>query len=160
MAPTDPLSQQCIDRVVTVLGAITAGANYFYTPLAVLKEVLIWREAKLTRDKPLYMVSRASGGAITNIGTNLYEMEFFISVQGYVKDPSDAVTKLCRAIRDVQKAINDDSASEAAGSLGALAAAVTMEESPETDNGYFSPEDIGWFDQLVRVRIDGDFREL
>ncbi len=160
MAPTNPLSQQCIDRIVTVLAAITAGDNYFYTPFDVIKEYMIWREAKLTADKPLYMVARASGGVITYIGENLYELEFMISVQGYVQDPSDAVTRLCRAIRDIQKAINDDSKSETAGTLGALAAAVTMEESPETDNGYFSPEDVGWFDQRIRVRIDGDFGEL
>jgi len=160
MAPTNPLSQQCIDRVVTVLSAITAGSSFFYTPFDVKKEFLIWREAKFTKDKPLYMVSRGSGGAITYIGENNYEMEFFISIQGYVQDSSDAVTRLCRAIRDVQKAINDDSKGETAGTLGALAAAVTIEESPETDNGYFSPEDIGWFDQLIRVRIDGEFGEL
>lgn len=160
MAPTDPLSQQCIDRIVIILGAITAGDNYFYTPFDVIKEFLIWRDAKLTKDKPLYMVSRGSGGVITQIGEHLYELEFIISIQGYVQDPSDAVTRLCRAVRDVQKAVNDDSKSEDTGTLGDLAAAVTMEESPETDNGYFSPEDVGWFDQKVRVRIDGDFGEL
>lgn len=160
MTPVDPLSLQCIDRIVTVLGAITAGDDYHYTPIEVLKEYLIWRDATLTKDKPLYMVSRASAGVITQIGEHLYEMEFYISVQGYVQDPSDAVTRLCKAIRDIQKAINDDSKSEAAGTLGALAAAVTMEESPETDNGYFSPEDVGWFDQRIRIRIDGDFGEL
>ena len=160
MAPTNPLSQQCIDRIVVVLAAITAGDNFFYTPFDVIKEYMIWREAKLTADKPLYMVARASGGVITQIGEHLYEMEFYVSVQGYVQDPSDAVTRLCRAIRDIQKAINDDSKSEVAGTLGELSAAVTMEESPETDNGYFSPEDVGWFDQRIRIRIDGDFGEL
>ena len=160
MAPTNPLTQQIIERVITVLEAITAGDNFFFTPFEVIKRYVHWREARLTPTKPLYMVFRDSGGVITNIGENRYEDDYFINIKGYVQDPSDTVTKLERAIRDVCKAINDDSASEAAGSLGALAAAVTIEEPPETDNGYLSLEGFGFFDQRIRIRIDGNFGEL
>ncbi|GAH98243.1 unnamed protein product, partial [marine sediment metagenome] len=34
MAPANPLTQQVIDRIITVLGLITTGADYFYTPAA------------------------------------------------------------------------------------------------------------------------------
>lgn len=160
MAPTNPLTQQIIERVITVLAAITAGSNYFYTPIDVIKRYVHWREAKFTATQPLYMVFRDSGGVIENIGADLYCEDYFINIKGYVQDPSDTVTKLERAIRDIKKAINDDSKLETAGSLGALSAAVTIEEPPETDNGYLSLEGIGFFDQRIRVRIDGDFGEL
>jgi len=160
MAPTNPLTQQIIERVITVLEAITAGDNFFYTPYAVIKRYVHWREAKLTATKPLYMVFRDSGGVITYIGENNYCADYFINIKGYVQDPSDTVTKLERAIRDVCKAINDDSKGESAGALGALTAAVTIEEPPETDNGYLSLEGFGFFDQRIRIRIDGEFGEL
>lgn len=161
MAPgTDPLTQQIIERVITVLAAITTGPSFFYTPTDVIKRYVHWREANFTADKPLYMVFRDSGGTITQIGENLYCADYYINVKGYVTHPSDTVTRLERAIRDICKAINDDSASEAAGSLGDLGAAVTIEEPPETDNGYLSLVGIGFFDQRIRIRIDGDFGEL
>jgi hypothetical protein len=160
MAPTDPLTQQIIERVVTVLAAITAGSDFFYTPADVIKRYVHWREANLSPDNPLYMVFRDSGGTITYIGENNYCADYFINVKGYVQDNNDTVTKMERAIRDVCKAINDDSKGESAGTLGALAAAVTIEEPPETDNGYLSLEGVGFFDQRIRVRIDGEFGEL
>lgn len=158
--PSNPLTQQVIERVVTVLQAITTGSNFFYTPYAVIKRYVLWNEATLRVSRPLYMVFRDTGGPIAPIGENLYEMEWYLNVKGYVKDPSDTVTPLGRAIRDIQKAINDDSKGESAGSLGAITAAVTIEESPLTDNGYLSLVGFGFFDQRIRIRTDGEFGEL
>lgn len=161
MAPsTNPLTQQVIERVVTVLAAITTGSSYFYTPYAVIKRYVHWNEATLRVSRPLYMVFIDSGGAINYIGENNYEDDWYLNVKGYVKDPSDTVTPLVRSIRDVQKAINDDSKGEGAGSLGAITAAVTIEEPPETDNGYLSLVGFGFFDQRIRIRTDGEFGEL
>lgn len=161
MAPaTDPLTQQVIERIITVLEAITTGDDFFYTPAAVVKRFVHWREANFTPAKPIYMVFRDSGGEITYIGEQTYCEDWVVNVKGYVQDNADTVTKLERAIRDIRKAINDDSASAEAGSLGAIAAAVTIEEPPETDNGYLSLEGIGFFDQRIRIRTDGDFGEL
>ena len=158
--PTDPLTQQVIDRIITVLALIETGADYFYTPAAVIKRFVHWREAKFTPDKPLYMVFRDSGGEINYIGENLYCEDWVVNVKGYVQDKTDTVTKMERAIRDIRKAINDDSKSEGDGTLGAITAAVTIEEPPETDNGYLSLEGMGFFDQRIRIRTDGDFGEL
>lgn len=160
MTPTNPLTQQIIERIITVLEAITTGDDFFYTPAAVTKRFVHWREASYTADKPYYMVFRDSGGTIEYIGENLYCEDYFINIKGYVKDNNDTVTRLERAIRDIKKAINDDSKGEGTGTLGALAAAVTIEEPPETDNGYLSLEGIGFFDQRIRIRIDGEFGEL
>lgn len=160
MAPTNPLTQQVIDRIVEVLALITAGVDYFYTPASISKRFVHWREARFTPDKPLYMVFRDSGGEINYIGENLYCEDWVVNVKGYVQDKTDTVTKMERAIRDIKKAINDDSKSGAAGSLGVITAAVTIEEPPSTDNGYLSLEGMGFFDQRIRIRTDGEFGEL
>lgn len=159
--PTNPLAQQVIERVVAVLEAISAGSSYFYTPIAVKKKFVHYREARLTATQPLYMVFRDSGGVIQDIGAgaNVLEEEWFLNVKGYVHDPVDTVTKLVRAIRDIRHAIDTDARSEASGSLGNLGN-VTIEEAPETDNGYLSLEGFGFFDQRIRVRSDGNFGEL
>lgn len=161
MAPsTSPLSQQVIERIVTVLAAIRTGSSFYYTAFDVIKRYVHWQEATLTESKPLYMVFRDSGGAINYLGENNYEEDWNVNIKGYVRHASDTVTRLERAIRDVQKAINDDSKGEDAGSLGAITAAVTIEEPPETDNGYLSLVGFGFFDQRIRVRTDGEFGEL
>lgn len=158
--PTSPLTQRVIERIIVVLSEITTGADYFYTPADVIKRFVHWREAKFTPDKPLYMVFRDSGGTVEYIGENLYCEDWVVNVKGYVQDKADTVTKMERAIRDIRKAINDDSKGEAVGSLGAITAAVTIEEPPSTDNGYLSLEGMGFFDQRIRIRTDGDFGEL
>jgi len=160
MAPTDPLTLQIIDRIITVLKAIIAGENYFYTPYAVAKKFTHWQEASMTPTKPHYMVFRDSGGSIEFAGTDLYDEHWYINIKGYVKDNSDTVTKLEKAIRDIRKAINDDSKSAVAGSLGALGVQTIFEEPPTTDNGYLSSEGFGFFDMRIKVITSGDFGEL
>jgi len=160
MSPTAPLSLRIIERIITVLKAIVAGDDYFYTPYAVEKKFVHWEEASVKADKPLYMVFRDSGGRTEFAGTDLYDEHWFINIKGYVKHNSDTVTPLERAIRDIQKAINDDSKSGAAGSLGALGVQTTFEEPPTTDNGYLSSQGFGYFEQRVKVISTGDFGEL
>ena len=157
-APTDPKRLQVINRVVAVLQAITAGASYFYTPYAVVKRFFHWKEVT---GFPVYMVFSDSGGSIVLAGApDLYDEDFYINIKGYVQDNNDTVTVLERAIRDVQYAINQDSKSGVAGTLGTLAIETRMEESPETDNGYLSLEGFGFFDMRIRVKISGDYGEI
>jgi hypothetical protein len=157
-APTNPLRLQVIDRVVAVLAAIVAGSNYFFTPFEVVKRFKHWNEC---HGFPTYMVFTDSGGAVELSGVpDLYTENFYVNVKGYVQDNSDTVTKLEQAIRDIRKAIDVDSKSAAAGSLGALADEVRIEKSPDTDNGYLSLEGFGFFDQQIRVMIEGTYGEL
>lgn len=151
--PADPKRLQIIDRFVTVLKAITAGADYFYTPYQVEKKALIQPEVSGT---PCYLVLPDSGGAIEVSGQELYDEHFYVAVTGIVQDYDDIATKLERAIRDVRKAINEDSTSETSGTLGTLAVQVRIDEPPEID--YF--ENFGFFNQRFRVVISGDFGEL
>jgi hypothetical protein len=154
--PTVPLRLQIIDRIVDVIKGIVSGATYFYTPGAVEKRFVHWTEAK---SFPTYMVFSGSGGTVELSGAagddSEYTEDFFVSVKGIVKDSVDTVTKLERCIADIRKAIDADSRSGVAGTLGALAVQTRIEDAPETDDGYLSLEGFGFFDQKVRVSIAG-----
>lgn len=155
--PSDPLRLQIINRFVTVLGNISAGSNYFYTPHEVLKRIIVPDEVD---DTPTYMVIPEGGGNIEFTCTELYDETFKVIVHGIVADNVDIVTRMERAIRDVRKAINDDSKSGASGSLGVLCVQVRILEPPETDGGAFSVIGKGYFAQPFQVTISGDFGEL
>ena len=155
--PSDPLRLQVANRFVTVLEAITAGSDYFYTPFEVIKRIILPEEANGT---PTYMVVPEGGGNIDFSGTNLYDEKYKLVVHGIVEDNVDIVTKMERAIRDIRKAINDDSKSGAAGSLGVLCVQVRVLETVETDGGAFSVIGKGYFAQPFDIEISGDFGEL
>ena len=158
--PSDPKSLVVIDRIVEVLAAIRAGADFFYTPQEVTKRFIHWRDAK---GYPTYMVHIASGGVVTNIGTDLYRYQFWLSVKGIVRELGDTVSPLVKSIRDIQKAINDDTKDRSStGALGTMPCIteIRIDDPPETDNGYLAVEGFGFFDQRIRVSIDGDFGEI
>jgi hypothetical protein len=148
---------QVINRIVSVLQGILAGSDFWYTPGEVAKRFKHWSECTKF---PTYMVFSSSGGEIAYAGEMQYDETFYVSVKGIVQDNLDTVTKLERSIRDIRKAINDDSISPNAGTLGALAVQVRIDEPPETDDGYLSLEGFGFFDQKIRCVISGDFGEL
>ena len=158
MPPSDPLRLQILNRFETVLNAIETGDNYFYTPHKVSKHPISY---ELAKNGPLYMVLLAEeGGPIKFSGTNLYDGEFIVSVQGIVFDRSNLGQKLINATADIQRAINEDSKSGASGSLGALAHQVITKNFAEV--GYFSADkdDFAVFEQKYQVTISGDFGEL
>jgi len=156
-SPADPLVLKVIDRIVAVLQAITAGANFFYTPYLVTKRFIHWAEAN---GFPTYMVHLDSTGEVVYAGEGIFDMTFYISVKGIVSneqgDVDNTVDPLVKAWRDVTKAIDDDAKSPTAGTLGALTVQVRIDESPETDNG----EGFGFFDQRIRVQTTGEFGTL
>ena len=155
----NPIRLQVIDRVVTVLGAVTAGADYFFTPGRVVKR---WVHLDEINAFPCYMVTAGEKGGqiITSGAPDVYEETFYISVKGVIKDSSDTVTKCEQALRDIRKAINTDSMSGASGSLGAITDSIKCTEGPDMDDGYLSLEGYGFFDQRVEVQIHGNFGEL
>jgi len=156
-SPDSPLRLQVVNRFVAVLEAITAGSNYFYTPYEVVKRIILPEE---TNGTPTYMVIPEGGGNIEFGGTELYDETLRIVVHGIVADNVDIVTRMERAIRDIRKAINDDSKSGTPGSLSVLCVQVRILEPPETDGGAFSVIGKGYFAQPFEVTISGDFGEL
>jgi hypothetical protein len=146
MMPEDGKRLKVIDRIVTVIRQIKAGSDFFYTPYAVVRR---WLEPEECKGFPTYGVFTDSGGrtelqAIT--GTpNLFDEIFYINIKGYVRDTEDTVSKLERALRDVRKAINEDAEDTATtGSLGQLCDECFIEDSPETDNGYYWMMNLGF----------------
>jgi hypothetical protein len=157
--PTTPLRLQVIDRVVTVLKAIAAGTTYFYTPYAVSKRLMHFKECG---GFPTYMVfmGAATGTPEAHLDSEYVET-LTLSVQGWVDlELGEPQSKLCKCIRDVQKAINDDSKSTVVGSLGQLTSGMCDIGSLETDNGGFSLEGFAFFEQLVVCKLVGDWGEL
>ena len=153
--PAVPKRLQVIDRLVAVLTAITAGADYFYKPAEVLKRLVAIDECS---GFPVYMVFPVSGGPIDFSGApDEYDEDMEILIKGYAKDTLDPVTEVERCLRDVRRAINEDSKSGVAGTLGVLAVETRIEASPETE---FSIDGFGGFDQRIRVKITGTFGEI
>jgi len=155
----NPLRLQVIDRIVTVLSAITTGSDYFFTPGQVAKRFMHSDEVQAY---PCYMVMAGDkGGAITSQGLPYHHDEIFtVSIKGVISDDADTVTKCEQALRDIRKAIHADSISGAAGSLGVIAVSVWIVEGPDMDDGFLSLQGFGYFDQKVQVTINGEFGEL
>lgn len=156
----DPIRLQVIDRIVNRLSAITAGSDYWYTPGKVSKGFIMIPDIP---SFPCYMVMAGEkGGEIVATGLpDHHDENFTISIKGVIKCSSgpDAVSMLERALRDVRKAINTDSISGDAGSLGVIAVKTWFTEGPDMDDGYLI-QNYGFFDQRVSVMITGEFGEL
>jgi hypothetical protein len=157
--PTTPLRLAVIDRMLVVLKAISAGASFFYTPYAVQKRLMHFKECG---GFPTYMIfmGAASGAPEAHLDSEYVET-LTLSVQGWVDmELGEPQSKLCKCIRDVQKAINDDSKSTVVGSLGQLTSGMCDIGGCETDNGGFSLEGFAFFDQTITVKIVGDWGTL
>ena len=164
MAPTvKPLRLQIIERVVAKLKTIAAGTTYWYGAPHVLQQVI--HPAEVEAEVTYCVTAGEGGGSITvegaaGDGTQYWE-DFIVAIKGYIRTDGNPAEALEKAIHDVRTAIDEDSRDRVtAGSLGNLAIAVTLERSPETDNGYGSVVGLGFFDLQVRVRIEGTYAEL
>ena len=163
----NPLRQQVIDRIATKLGTITAGADYWYTPGQVTKKFVHWAEAQLlSADHPVYSVCNDSGGDLHLSGAQGVNSEFdevfYLNVKGIIAAVEDTSTVLARALRDVRKAIDDDWVTQTTGALGTLDGVQRVEivDGAETDNGYLSVENKGFFEQRIKVTLCGKYQDL
>ena len=156
MAPTASKRLQVIDRVVVVLGAIVAGANYFYTPAQVTKGFVA-----VPTGYPVYEVLSASGGEIELHLDQQNTEAFYIVIVGKVQGSTDCVTLIENALRDVRKAINDDFKPAAgAGSLGTLATDMRIDTPPDIAYEF---EGIGLFNafaQRIKFQVSGEWGEI
>ena len=148
--PTDPLSVQVRARVLEVLGDIVEGDDYFATPGVVYDNYKNWKEREAF---PAYEVIFGSGGAWEEqIGDHASET-FTLVVHGSIADNEDPPSAIRKLIRDVRKAILNDT------TLGTLASRITLGET-RTDNGAGALTGGGWFDQDFAVTIHGQIEEL
>jgi len=158
--PTTPKRLQVIDRVVDVLEAISAGADYFYTPNAVQKRLMHFKECG---GFPTYFVFIGSATPTPEAHLDSEYVETLtLSIQGWVDlELGEPQSKMLKCIRDVQKAINTDSKSTTSGSLGALCANGMCDVGGfETDNGGYSLDGFAFFDQTITIHLIGDFGDF
>lgn len=159
--PTDPKTLQVLDRVLLVLREIVRGDDYFVTPGDVIKGFAHY--STLTRF-PAYMVAfEGASERPVPIGDNLYHETIAVSIKGWV-DPElgECVTRLLKCVRDVQRAVNEDTRPGAGPlSLGVLCCQCDV-DTVETDNGFLAVEQrgFGYFDQRVVAVVEGDWGEL
>jgi hypothetical protein len=150
--PAEIKRVQILDRIVTVLDAIREGASYFATRASVEKRMT--HPEEVLRG-PAYSVHVDSGGdAVPELGDRRTETLFF-NIKGVVVDEKDPAAAIAHAIRDVRYAIDQDFLAGGAGSLQTLAVNLFFDEAATTDNGYYSLNGRGWFEQRVRVIVKG-----
>lgn len=155
--PTDPKRLQIRDRIIDVLEAIVEGADYFFTPVKVFMVDVLEVQCP---GYPCYSVHPDSGGSMAEEGDSNFAETFFLNVKGLVKDLEDPGAAVLKASRDVRKAIDADFASGAAGSLGTLVKGLRFTEPPVTDNGFFSAQGLGFFEQRVEITACGSYADL
>ncbi|UCD07619.1 MAG: hypothetical protein JSW41_01465 [Candidatus Aenigmatarchaeota archaeon] len=153
MPPADPKRLKAINRVQTVLKAIQAGDNYFKTPYEVVKRALTEEEC---RGFPTYQVFADIGEGVQFAGYHLYNEKMTIFVFGICSHHEDPVTENERCIRDIRKAIKDDSQSSAPESLKGMGCITDIKECPVT--GYQGT--YGFLRQKINIEFSGDFGEL
>jgi hypothetical protein len=151
-----PLRLQVLNRFVVVLKAIVAGANFWLTPYDVQNKFYMFNEVQ---GYPFLMTFTENGQMPEYAGEQLYDETFIISVCGYVQDSTNAEAVKEKCLRDVRKAINDDSKLGTAGSLSMITVQVKPGKT-ETDNGIYSLADAAFFSQEFEVTISGDYGEL
>lgn len=158
MAPsTDPRKLQVRDRIFKVLEDIKAGSDFHFTPKKVFKVDVLEVDCP---GFPCYSVHPDSGGQMIDESDGYFQETYNLNVKGLVKDMADPGAVVLKAIRDVRKAINDDYAGGLPGSLGALATRLRFPEPPATDNGFFSGQGLGYFEQRVELTIVGKLEDL
>jgi flagellin-specific chaperone FliS len=156
--PTLPKRLQVIERIITVLKAISAGSDYFYSAYEVNRQFKHWDEIN---GSPTYSVHSDSGGEIAANINHFYDETFYVVVKGVIDNMDDPVGTLEKSIRDVQKAINTDSYNRAdSNSLSFIATHVKFADPPETDNGNLSIIGKAYFEQRIQITISGNFGEL
>lgn len=160
--PADPKTLQVVDRIVAVLGALTRGDAYFYTAGEVMKG---FRHYSTATKFPCYMVATEGEPEKPRpIGDNHYLATLAVSVKAWVDlEQGEPVSKLMRCLRDVQKAINEDSKPGAgAASLGVICSGGCVVDTAELDSGFLSIEGrgYGYFDLRVLAVVEGDWGEI
>lgn len=158
---TTPIRLQVVNRIVTVLDTIEAGATCWYTPR-------IYKRFKLPEqlDDPVtLMVYTTTGGATEQFGMSGsdtdYAEDFYVTVHGCVRDSFDTTTMVEKVIHDVRTAIDADSIAKAtAGTLGYLCVECRMEEPPEIENSCYEEMGIGLFDLKIRCKVVGTYAEI
>jgi hypothetical protein len=158
--PADPKSLQVVDRIVSVLKNVVAGADYFYTlGDNVIRGTQSFREITSFPYDLVYLASDSQEPEHQLDGTVIKYLS--IRVDGYVDGgvEDDSIAMLIKHLRDVERAINEDSKSTAVGSLGQIADYAHVGQAI-TDEGMMAGDGLAGFSLSVLVAISGEWGEL
>lgn len=150
--PTKPIRLQVIDRIISVLGDITAGSEYFVTPGMVSRR-FVGPDGVVSF--PVYGVFAGEGQAPEQ-DSGEYRETFDVMVCGVVKSSVDIVTEQEHALADIRQAVDRDSRDVTTiGSLGNLTVLVELGAS-STDRGENIALGLGFLEQHFRIQIASD----
>ena len=152
--PDDPVRLTVRNRFVTVLTAITAGANYFYTPWSVLSYRVIREQVNMAEERPVYSVLPDMGD-VEFAGTELSNEYMTISVFGMIESSTDLVAAIEKARADIVNAVRIDAALNSAGTLRNLTDGLDLIGSPIIH--YEPGKNFATLRQDFRARIQIDF---
>lgn len=155
--PANPLILQVVERFETVLNSIQAGTNYFYTPHKVSQPPYKYENAKYGNIYLIFIGEEPGSVEIT--GRENYDATFTITVIGVVFDRSNLTTRIIKSWRDVVYAIDQDSKSPDAGTLGKMSVQIRVDETYEAFY-YDDYEGFADFRQKFRCQITGDLGVL
>ena len=102
--PAEPIDEQILGKVAARLGAITAGATYFYTPGEVARDWKNWDEV---RSFPFYGIIEGELSRKEDTYT-MVDVILPVTIVGWVKHESTRRSALNRAAADVIRAIYTD----------------------------------------------------
>lgn len=156
MAPSEPLRLTILKRFETILAAITAGDDFFYTPHLISKHPI---SRELSTWGPLFAVLTGdrTGPIDYTVGHVTRDETFYVDVRVVVHDDTDLTTKLERALTDIRKAIDEDAISSEVGSLGQLTVQTLMDESALVEYHSEGEDSFVTFNQPWRVDITGTY---
>ena len=156
---TIPLRLQVVDRIVTVLKMMDGpSADFWFKPYDATKRTMHFKECG---GFPTYMVSLNASQSPEEHLDSEYVETMSISIKCFVNtELGEAQTKLLKCLRDVQKAINDDSRSTDPGSLGQLTSGAVDMGGVETDSGYLTLEGFAFFDLTITCKLVGDWGQF
>lgn len=142
-SPSEPRTEQLIDAIVARLGAITAGATYWYTPGEVARD---WKNYSEITGFPFYGVidGEQHGDELTNMEI---QETFTVIIVGWIKDTTDRRQAVRRAIADVMKAVHSDD------TWGDLALR-TLAPFSTTDQSALVAKPYGYFELSVPIVYD------
>lgn len=150
--PAKPLRLQVIDRIITVLGAMTEGTEFWETPGMVTRRYIGPGEAVAY---PVYAVFPGDGQAPEQ-DSGEYRETFEVIIGGMVKSTVDIVTEMEHALADIRRAVDKDARDlTTAGSLGNLTVYVTL-GACSTDKGENISLGLGFLEQRIQVQIAAD----
>jgi len=143
MPPTDPITEQLVEKIVARLEAIQEGETYWYTPLEVARDYKFHTDVK---GFPFYGVIDDEKAAEGEDNQDIHDL-FTVTIVGWVKSDQDRRLTVRRAISDVERAIYSDETWDGL-------AIWTEYPSTRTDRAALIAKPFAYFEMTLAIHYD------